>query len=155
MTVVEHLRVKKCPFCDFVNIHEDTITHHIRYTKDADHFGVDVEKLDKSSYNLVNTKLKRSPYEPYIRTEDLPLPWINCLWCDYRDKIKFDLSLHFLEDHKDELLAIPITRKQRLAAKALAGDWYSRFESPMEYRLDKAVGMAYQKSKSKSEGVNA
>jgi hypothetical protein len=43
-------------------------------------------------------------------------------------------------------MSIPITRRERLAAKALFGDWFSRFESPMEYRLDKALGMAYERS---------
>jgi hypothetical protein len=124
------------------------ITHHIKFTDDADHIAVDIEKLDKSSYVIVETNPKPSQYGPYIKTEDLPLPWIYCLWCSYRDKIAFDLSLHFLEEHKEELLAIPITRRERLAAKALSGDWYTRFESPMEYRLDKAVGFAQQKSES-------
>jgi hypothetical protein len=64
------------------------------------------------------------------------------MWCDYQDKIEFDLSLHFLKEHKDKLSAIPITRRERLAAKLLSNDWFARFESPMEYRLDKAIMMA-------------
>ena len=74
----------------------------------------------------------------------LKLPWNKCLWCNYRDKIEFDLSLHFLEEHRDKLLAIPITRRERSAPKALSPDWFTRFEDPMEYRLDKAVTMAKQ-----------
>ena len=64
------------------------------------------------------------------------------MWCDFRDKIDFDLSLHFLEQHKKKLLAIPITNRGRKAAKILAGDGFAIFEAPMEYRLDKAVDMA-------------
>lgn len=144
MTVVEEQKLKKCPFCQFVNVYEDIITHHIKFTDDAAHTGIEVDNLDKSSYVIAESKPKPSQYGPYIRTEDLPLPWINCLWCGYRDKIAFDLSLHFLEEHLEELLAIPITRRERLAAKTLSGDWFARFESPMEYRLDKALGMAWQ-----------
>jgi hypothetical protein len=142
-------RLLKCPFCNFQSIHEDTITHHIRYTNDPKH-DVDIDQLDNTHY-IVSRAIKESPYGPYVRTEDLPLPWINCLWCDHGDKIAFDLSLHFLEEHLEELLAIPITRRERLAAKALRGDWYARFESPMEYRLDKAVRMACQKTESESQ----
>jgi sarcosine oxidase delta subunit len=141
-------RLLKCPFCNFRNIHEDTITHHIRYTNDAKH-DVDISQLDKSRY-IVTRMLIESPYGPYVRKEDLPLPWIRCLWCNYRDKIEFDLSLHFLEEHKKQLLAIPITRRERLAAKALIKDprarFFAKFESPMEYRLDKAVKLAREKS---------
>lgn len=43
------LQFLKCPFCDFENIHEETITHHIKYTDDLLH-KVDVEKIDKSDY---------------------------------------------------------------------------------------------------------
>jgi len=142
------VKLQKCPFCNFRNIHEDTITHHIQYTNDAKH-DVDIYQLDKSSY-ILTAALRKSPYGPYVRKEDLPLPWIRCLLCNYRDKIEFDLSLHFLEEHKKQLMAIPITRKERLAAKALIKDpcarFFAKFESPMEYRLDKAVKIAKEKS---------
>jgi hypothetical protein len=39
----------KCPLCDFVNVYEDTVTHHIKYTDDILH-NVDLEKIDKSTY---------------------------------------------------------------------------------------------------------
>ncbi len=132
----------KCPFCNFRNIHEDTITHHIRFTDDTQHKDVDIEQLDKGRYIVSRVTKKESPYGPYVSKEEIPLPWVKCLWCDYRDKIDFDLSLHFLEQHKKKLLAIPITNRERKAAKILAGDWFAIFESPMEYRLDKAVNMA-------------
>lgn len=90
--------------------------------------------------------MSNSGYGPYISKDALRLPWINCLWCDYRDKIEFDLSLHFLEKHKKELLAIPITRQERVAVKILSGDPFAFLEGPMEYRLDKAVAMAKIKS---------
>ena len=128
------------------------ITHHIEFTKDANH-NVDLKRIDKSRY--IVTGSETSPYGPYVSKVNLPLPWINCLWCDYRDKNKFDLLLHFLEEHKDELLAIPITSQERLAAKALIQDprarFFAKFGSPMEYRLDKAVGMAEEGSRPRSK----
>lgn len=137
-------RLLKCPFCDFRNIHEDTITHHIKYADDVKH-DVDINQLDKSCYIVTRTS-RESPYGPYVSKEEIKCPWIRCLWCSYKDKIEFDLSLHFLEEHKRELLAIPITRRERLAAKALIKDprarFFAKFESPMEYRLDKAVKLA-------------
>lgn len=142
------IRVLKCPFCNFKNIREDEIDHHIQCTIDAKH-DVALEELDKSRYIIA--RRSSGPYGPYLGKAALKLPWIQCLWCNYKDKIEFDLSLHFLEDHKDELLAIPITRRERIAAKALLKDPYARFfakfESPMEYRLDKAVEMAKQKAR--------
>jgi sarcosine oxidase delta subunit len=142
-------RLLKCPFCNFRNIHEDTITHHIQYTDDVKH-DVDINHIDKSQYIVTRTANNESPYGPYLSKAELKLPWIRCLWCNYRDKIEFDLSLHFLESHKAELMTIPITRRERLAAKALIKDpaarFFAKFESPMEYRLDKAVSIAKQKS---------
>ncbi|MGC2426248.1 MAG: hypothetical protein WA421_04375 [Nitrososphaeraceae archaeon] len=137
----------KCPFCNSLrNIHVDVIANHIRLT----HPG--------KTYNVSDFYLKwvrSSPYGVYLSKEELKLPWIKCLWCNYRDKIEFDLSLHFLEEHRDKLLAIPITRRERSAAKALSPDWFTRFEDPMEYRLDKAVTMAKQNPRSTSSYISS
>jgi len=46
----EFVRFLKCPFCSFRNIHEDTITHHIKFTKDKQHENIQLETLDKSTY---------------------------------------------------------------------------------------------------------
>jgi len=93
----------KCPFCNFRNIHEDTILHHIRWNDNSAHW-VDVEKVDTNSFFIHNNKnrKKQSRYH-YERKEDLSLPWIKCLWCDYQDKIVRDLERHFLENHRREL----------------------------------------------------
>jgi hypothetical protein len=136
------VRLLKCPFCkSFRNIYVLEMNHHILFT----HPG---RSCSVSAYYPKDVQ----GYGHYITKEEIKLPWINCLWCDHRDKIEFDLSLHFLEEHKKELLAIPITQKERLAAKALSGDWYARFESPMEYRLDKAVKLAKEKGDNKNAG---
>lgn len=82
------------------------------------------------------------------------LPEISCLFCPYQDKIEWDLAQHMFEEHKKELMAIPITRQERKAAKNLIKDsrlrFFARFESPMEYRLDKAIKMAKRRGPSKN-----
>lgn len=114
---------------------------HIQWTNDNAHV-VDVKDLDKSRYILtVEAKPKHSPFGPYLGKAALKLPWIPCLFCSYKDKIKFDLSLHMLQEHRKELLQLPITRQERKAAKELSDNPFARFERAMEYRLDKAVDM--------------
>jgi hypothetical protein len=132
----------KCPFCkSFRNVYVLEMNHHVKFT----HPGRSYRVSDFYPKDVQGS----SPYSPYILKEEIKLPWINCLWCNYRDKIEFDLSLHFLEEHKEGLLAIPITRRERLAAKALIRDpcarFFSKFETPMEFRLDKAVKVAKEK----------
>lgn len=86
---------------------------------------------------------------PSQSKEEIHLPWIQCLWCDYKDKIEFDMSLHFLEKHKEMLLGLPITSKDRKITKALSGDFFARFESAIEFRLDVAVEMAKKENRDK------
>ena len=133
----------KCPFCSFINIHQDTIKHHIRWTRDKNH--VDSIHVRSNFSHIVTRQPNSSPYGPYIRKDELKLPWINCLFCDYRDKIEFDLSLHMLEFHREDLLRLPIYRRERKAEKKMSGNFYALFEVPMEYRLDRAVEMAKRK----------
>jgi hypothetical protein len=133
----------RCPICKkFRNIYINEIEHHIEFTHPGKSYNV------SDFYQKVHST---SPYGPYISKEELECYWIKCLWCNYKDKIEFDLSFHFLEEHKTELMTIPITRRERLAAKALIKDpcarFFAKFESPMEYRLDKAVRMAKERGK--------
>jgi hypothetical protein len=92
-----------------------------------------------------------SPYGHYISKEDLPLPWITCLWC-YRDKIEFDLSLHFLEEHKKELLKLPISFKDRRRVFSLLESslsFFVKLEPLIEFKLDVAVEMAKEENRDK------
>ena len=85
-----------------------------------------------------------------IQEAPLPLlPWIQCLWCDYRDKVEFDLSLHMLDGHKQKLLQLPIYSSRRKRTKALSGDFFARFEGSMEFRLDVAVELAKEENRGK------
>lgn len=91
-----------------------------------------------------------SPYGPYLSKEALKLPWIRCLFCNYQDKKEFDLSLHVLEKHKDKLLEIPISSRDRKTTKSLLeprARLYSKFESAIEFRLDVAVEMSKEENR--------
>jgi hypothetical protein len=131
----------KCPFCSFRNIHEDEITHHIKYKDDAKH-DVDLDKLDKSTY-LVTKKESRYKYES---KDDLPLPSIKCLWCKYEDKVERDLEWHILEQHKKRLYQMKATLKERHHDPVWTRDPFSWIYTDVEYRLYKAVRLAKRKS---------
>ncbi len=137
----ELVRLFKCPFCSFKNIHEDEITHHIKYKEDINH-NVDIGRLDKSCF-IVTKKESRYHYES---KEDLPLPWIKCLWCDYRDKIERDLEWHILEKHTDKKhghneLFQPFKFSDH-GTKAWKHDSFSFMHSSLDARLEKAVKLA-------------
>jgi hypothetical protein len=96
-----------------------------------------------------------SPYGPYISKKDMPGQWIRCLWCNYRDKIEFDLSLHMLEKHgggkfaDHKLLQIPVFSSYHKRTKILSGNFFARFEGAIEFRLDVAVEMAKEENRGK------
>ena len=96
--------------------------------------------------------MTESPYGPYISKEDLPLPWIICLWCSYRDKIEFDLSLHFLAEHKKEVMKLKISfedRKRVLSLLEPSLSFFAKFEPLIEFKLDVAVEMAKEENRGK------
>jgi hypothetical protein len=138
----ELVRLFRCPFCSFKNIHEDEITHHIKYKDDISH-NVDVDKLDKSCYIVT----KKESHYHYESKQDLPLPWIKCLWCDFWDKVERDIEWHFLEKHSDkkrghnELFEdIKFSRYER--RQAWKHDPFSFMYSSLDYTLEKAVKLA-------------
>jgi hypothetical protein len=138
----------KCPFCNLLpNIHVEVIENHIRLTHP--------KRSSRVSDYYPKGVRGSSPYSPYITKEEIKLPWINCLWCNYRDKIQFDLSLHFLEDHKSELVAIPISTRDRKLTKSLLDPepgFHSKFEAAIEFRLDVAIEMA--KEENRDRGID-
>jgi hypothetical protein len=100
------------------------------------------DKYTKNSKVIVHCL---SNYDLCIPKKEIKSPWIKCLWCSYCDKIEFDMSLHFLENHRYKLLQIPIRPRDRKKTKSLLEPnfrFYSRFEPPIEFRLDVAVEMA-------------
>ena len=42
------------------------------------------------------------------KAQEVGLPEIPCMYCDYKDPIEFDLSLHYLEKHRPNLIRLPI-----------------------------------------------
>jgi hypothetical protein len=42
------------------------------------------------------------------KVEEVGLAAIPCIFCNFKDPIEFDLSLHYLEKHKRELFRLPM-----------------------------------------------
>jgi hypothetical protein len=134
----------KCPFCNFKNIYEDEIKHHIRYKDDTRH-KVDADKIDRKTYFVTMKKSNKQ----HIRKEHLPdsiWPWIKCLWCDYRDKLPRDLEWHFIEEHKDRLYRIKIESNERASDAEWTQNPYLWMYSNLEYILSKLAELAKIKS---------
>lgn len=134
------LRLLKCPFCNFANIYEDAIDHHIQYT----HF-LDPDTQVKARYTASRSKWHDASQDK----ENLSLPWIRCLFCNYKDKIEWDLAQHVFERHRAKVVALPIYSKDRKYTKALSGDFYARFESAIEFRLDLILEMSRDENREK------
>lgn len=130
----------KCPFCNFKNIHEEEIRHHIRYKEDAKHAVVDADKIDIKDFIVTKNKKESTSRYTYTRKEDLPdslWPWIKCVWCEYRDRLPRDLQWHFIEKHKNKLY--DLDESYHLDPS------YSLHD--IESTLDKALDIAKRKSK--------
>jgi hypothetical protein len=80
------------------------------------------------------------------RHDNLPLPWISCLWCDYKDKVARDLEYHFLEKHKDRLYKMKVTREIILRDSTWTKDPFYWMYGTLEYRLYKAIYLTKRKS---------
>ena len=72
------------------------------------------------------------------------MPGTRCLFCSYRDKNEFDLSLHMLEKHKLNLLHVKISYRDH--ANLRQSDPFARFYGRIEYRLEKVVEIAKRRS---------
>ena len=139
----ELTRLYKCPFCNFKNIHLDEIKHHIRYNDDYKH-DVDADKIDSKQFLVPK---KESKYT-YTKKEDLPLPWIKCPWCDYKDKVERDLEYHILDNKKCRirLYKMKVSAGERRRDPVWTRDPYSWVYDDTEYRLYKAMRLAMKKS---------
>src|SRR4030095_14283564 len=133
----------KCPFCNFRNIDEDTILHHIRWTDNSAHW-VDIDKIDRKSFFIPKTKKKDGRYH-YEIMDELPLPWIRCLWCSYRHKKEHNLGWHFYEEHRYEIYKIGLTNAERRQIQRKDKFWF--LYSPIEFQLEKAVRMAKSRTR--------
>jgi hypothetical protein len=85
----------------------------------------------------------------------MKLRWIQCLFCNHKEKNEFDLSLHMLEKHgpgkfaDHKLLKLEIFGSDRKRTKSLSGDKFARFEGAIEFRLDVAIEMAKEENRGK------
>lgn len=77
-------------------------------------------------------------------SDNLPLPWIRCLWCSYQDKIERDLSWHFYDRHKYQLYKLEVTQ-QEIENDRARDPFYFLYDS-IEHNIDKALRLAKEKS---------
>jgi hypothetical protein len=68
------------------------------------------------------------------KAEQVGLPELPCIYCDFKDPIEFDLSLHYVEKHKWDLIRLPIGK------------------SSMDDRADYAVELSKKKLLESFEG---
>ncbi len=61
------------------------------------------------------------------QADEVRLPALPCLWCDYKNPIEFDLGNHLQANHKQELIKLPIGK------------------GSMETRVDHAIQWAKRK----------
>jgi hypothetical protein len=64
-------------------------------------------KSDASDASDASNATKPSQNQK-TKAEQVGLPEIPCTFCDYKDPIEFDLSLHYLEKHRQNLIRLPI-----------------------------------------------
>ncbi len=76
------------------------------------------------------------PYDSNCKASDpilRKLPSIPCLWCKYTDKIKFDLSLHYIKFHRRKLIELPIGK--------------GSLEKRADYAVEKSIELMVKLSK--------
>lgn len=99
---------------------------------------LNIGKIDKNSFIVP----KWESHYHYENKEDLPLPWIKCLWCDYKDKVESDLGHHFEDKHRESLNQIRVTPEIRQSDPDWTRDPFSWMYSNLDYRVYKALKLA-------------
>jgi len=133
----ESIPLLKCPNCSFKNIHEEEIWHHLGW-KHHQAIWIDMKKLDRNDFFI--PKGNHSKYN-YETKEDLPLPWLKCLWCDYKDKVERDLERHILDSPKCKTRLY----KMKVPDDEYNIESYAWSHSDIESRLARAVKLAKRK----------
>ncbi len=71
-----------------------------------------LSKSDASDASDASTSTSHKVLENgrYAKTkaEQAGKPDLPCIYCDFKDPIEFDLSLHYLEKHRQDLIRLPI-----------------------------------------------
>lgn len=133
----------KCPYCNFRNIHRDTIEHHIRHKEDEDHRDANHGGLigfELIAEGKVNDKFDNKEHSGTFRSQ-----YIKCLWCNHKDTTIRNLEYHILENHKIQLYReIRVTRDER--KRMYAKDPFSFMYQHIDCLLEKATKIAKQRS---------
>jgi hypothetical protein len=68
------------------------------------HLKCDASDASDASDALTNKVIQNRK----TKAQEVGLPEIPCMYCDYKDPIEFDLSLHYIEKHRYQLIRLPI-----------------------------------------------
>jgi hypothetical protein len=63
---------------------------------------------DASDASTTSHKVLNANYNKKTKAEQVGSPDIPCIYCDFKDPLEFDLSLHYLEKHRQNLIRLPI-----------------------------------------------
>jgi hypothetical protein len=85
------------------------------------------DACDASDATDAISKRTETNHKAKTKAEEVGLPEIPCMFCGYKDPIEFDLSLHYLEKHRQDLIRLPIGK------------------SPMDNRADYAVELSMKR----------
>ena len=84
-------------------------------------------KSDASDASDASSILHNDLSRAKTKAEQVGKPELLCIYCDFKDPIEFDLSLHYIEKHRQQLITLPIGK------------------SSMDYRADYAVEISKKK----------
>jgi hypothetical protein len=77
--------------------------------KNKDHDRYEWRRVcDASDANDATSRKTETNHKAITKAEEVGLPEIPCLYCNFKDPIAFDLSLHYLEKHRYQLIRLPI-----------------------------------------------
>ena len=68
------------------------------------------DACDASDATDATSRKTEINHKAKTKAEEVGLPEIPCLYCNFKDPIAFDLSLHYLEKHRQQLIRLPIGR---------------------------------------------
>lgn len=66
------------------------------------------DACDASDATDATSRKTETNHKAKTKAEEVGLPEIPCIYCNFKDPIAFDLSLHYIEKHRYQLIRLPI-----------------------------------------------
>jgi DNA-directed RNA polymerase subunit RPC12/RpoP len=84
-----------------------TITNQIKLYSNSPYTPSKSDASDASDALTITATTQPIP-KAQSKAEQVGLPELPCIYCEYSDCIEFDLSLHYIEKHRQNLVRLPI-----------------------------------------------